>query len=137
MKIPSPYIFNVHFDGGGSYDSSYGSFDIEFNGLSVRRYRMPFRMYQKDGMQITSNVAEYLSFICALRWLEKVKDKKQYGIVAWGDSRLVTSQVAGTYRSLKPHLTVLRDISRGILNQFGDWQISWHSRVNSVKRFGH
>jgi len=136
-SIQKPFVFNVYFDGGGSYDFAYGSFEIEFNGFKVNRHRMPFRSYNVNGIKLSSNVAEYLSLIAALRWLEKVKEKDKYLVNMWGDSKLVTSQVAGGYRCHKPHLAVLRDICRNILKDFGDWRIYWHSRTNSVSRFGH
>lgn len=137
LQIQPPFIFKIYFDGGGSYDFAYGSFEIEFNGFSVQRHRMPFRMYNVNGIKLSSNVAEYLSLICALKWLETVKEKKQYAIQIYGDSQIVVYQVSGKYRCKTPHLKVLADICRKHLNQFGDFRIYWHPRQNNVERFGH
>jgi ribonuclease H / adenosylcobalamin/alpha-ribazole phosphatase len=137
LTIPPLPVFNVYFDGGGSHDNAYGSFEIVFNGMRVTRHRMPFACHNVNGFKVTSNVAEYLSLCAALKWLETVKEKQQYRVDVYGDSRLVVYQVNGRYGCNKPHLKPLMYLCRRRLNEFREWSTHWHSRVHSVRRFGH
>lgn len=125
--------FTIWFDGG--YGSNgYGSWEVQFNGLSKRTEREQYGNWQ-SGM--TCNVAEYTALINALTWIQSVQDKKQYSVMIWSDSLLVVRQVLGQWKCKKDHLRKLRDRVRGLLDGFREFEIYWHRRHNNVIRFGH
>ncbi len=125
--------FTIWFDGG--YGSNgYGSWEVQFNGLSKRAHLEQYGNWQ-SGM--TCNVAEYIALTNALTWLQSVQGKKQYTVTIWSDSMLVVRQVTGQWKCKKEHLRKLRDHIRGLLAGFAEFKIFWHSRNNNVKRFGH
>jgi ribonuclease HI len=133
LRLPS---FRIYFDGGDHGSRAYGSFDIEFKGFRVRRHRMSF-LHLIGQFPLTSNTAEYLALIEALRWLGSVKDKKRYSVQVFGDSQLVVRQVGGSYRCHSPHLRTFAGICRDYLDDFGSWTTHWHSRKHNLNRFGH
>lgn len=126
-------VFNIYFDGGGSGQWAYGSWEVEWNGFKKRVQRRSF----KHHAGCTSNVAEYLALLGALEWLKTVKDKGQYRVRIHGDSLLVINQIKRVWRTRKDHLACLRDEVIGLLREFGGWEALWHRRINSVSRFGH
>lgn len=125
-------VFKVYFDGGGSNQFSYGSWEIEWNGFKKRAHRKNFGHYG----DVTSNMAEYLALIGALQWLQSVKFKQQYRLKIHGDSMLVVNQVNGGWKCHNDRLAKLREGVVTLLRGF-DWSIHWHRRINSVSRFGH
>lgn len=137
-------LFTVYFDGGDSREYAYGSWMIKFNGFTkkVMRFKVePIEQrYLKNGVFIlraTNNVAEYMSLIKALEWLQSVKDKELYKVNIYGDSRLVINQVNGIYKCRKQHLAPFINRCRELLKGFKDWKTMWHRRNNSVAIFGH
>lgn len=102
----------------------------------MRRFKIQDH-YHSNLSPITSNVAEYVSLIQALRWFRSVRDQYRYQVNIWGDSKLVVEQVSGGWDCRKPHLNDLRVQVRGLLKGFGGWSIHWHPRQESVAMFGH
>ncbi len=130
--------FNVYFDGGGSHDFAYGSWEVVWNGFKKREHRLNFKHWRSiSGKGATSNVAEFLSLIGALEWLQSVKEKNNYTISIHGDSMLVINQLTGRYKCRKEHLRILRDDAVVLLQGWKDWTATWQSRINNLSRFGH
>lgn len=131
-------VFNVYFDGGTSPGSSdgYGSWEVQFNGFSKRVQRQPF-LKSDHGRAITNNVAEYLSLLGALEWLQSVQGKEHYSVHITGDSMLVINQVNQNWRVRKHHLQKLVDRCCLLLEDFKDWKTEWKPRKYSMSRFGH
>jgi ribonuclease HI len=136
VKILTEY--SIVFDGGaiGNPGHGYGSFEIIGPGGVHVLERLEFG---EKGERMTNNEAEYLTLIISLeRLLSMVKeDPKQVSVSIHGDSALVINQVNGTWKIKKPHLQKLRDQVVGLLNQFGGFELQWHSRLNSVWILGH
>lgn len=126
-------VFKVYFDGGFGRHM-YGSWEVEYNGLSKKVSRINFE--PRNGHK-TNNVAEYLALEAALKWLQSVKDKGQYFVEIFTDSQLVERQVNGRYRCHKAHLQSHRDIILHLLKDFKNWTITWKRRDANVLRFGH
>lgn len=133
MSSPD-HVFLVYFD-GGYREFSYGSWEIQFNGLSKRVSR--FIIERVPGRPHSSNTAEYDTLIEALKWLQSVKDKHLYDVRIFTDSMLVRNQISGRWRILKPHLRVAVDRVKFYLMDFRHWSIEWRRRNFNVARFGH
>ncbi|MEO0156059.1 MAG: ribonuclease HI family protein [candidate division WOR-3 bacterium] len=63
----------------------------------------------------TNNVAEYEALIHALKWLS---DNKFLNAEIYMDSELVYKQLMGNYRIKTPHIKILADRVRKLLNKF-------------------
>ena len=142
--------FKVYFDGGDSREWAYGSWKIEFNGFEKLVYKFKVEPLEttwvsdqwgefmgQSPLRATSNIAEYVSLIKALEWLQSVKEKELYEVKIMGDSMLVVSQMNQTWRTRKPHLKDFRDRALDLLKDFGKWTAIWHPRFVSVSIFGH
>lgn len=133
--------FNIYFDGGtnGSPQGNhggYGSWEIVWNGFSKKVSRAQFTN-ETFGLKITNNVAEYLSLIGALVWLQSVKEKGDYHVKIHGDSQLVLKQLTGEYKIKTEHLRYFHGQCKNLLSKFGKWETCWQKRLNNVRRFGH
>jgi hypothetical protein len=53
------------------------------------------------------------------------------------DSLLVINQVKGLWEVKEARLQARRDRARGLLEQFGAWQLIHHDREQSVQTLGH
>lgn len=136
--------FTVFFDGGDSGKLAYGSWKVVFNGFEKKVSRFKVEPLESryfglgyEPLRATMNVAEYMSLIKALEWLQSVQDKDTYTVDIYGDSMLVVRQVQGKWRCKSPHLRPFIDRARSLLKDFEDWNITWHRRTNSVAIFGH
>lgn len=137
--------FNIYFDGGTKGGPSlnsnsftgdgYGSWEVEFNGFSKKVSRTIFKA-SEFGHTITNNVAEYLSLIGALKWIQSVQNRHSYDVFIQGDSQLVLYTLSGVNRVHKNHLKILRDEAISLLSGF-KWKTKWYGRDNNVERFGH
>lgn len=140
--------FEIYFDGGTEAlkwvsdgvhlptQNGYGSWEVRWNGFSKKVSRVQF-LAAEIGQRCTNNVAEYLSLIGALEWIQTVKSKEQFTVKIHGDSQLVLYTLMGYYKTKKPHLKVLRDRARKLLNGFSAHKIQWQKRHHNVERFGH
>lgn len=126
---------SLYFDGGskGNPGKGYGSYQIETDtGFKAAGQEVEF------GDDLTCNEAEYLSLLAALKTaLQNWPMPAATPLRVYSDSKLVVEQVKGRWKCKKQHLRQLRDEAVELLNQFKEWQIDWHSRRNSVARFGH
>lgn len=134
-------IINIYFDGGtngtpaGKY-GGYGSWEVTFNGFSKKVSRIPY-LNQRIGCDCSCNVAEYLSLLGALIWLDSVQNKGQYKLFIHGDSQLILNQISGEWKCRQQHLQKLLAACKTRLEKFGDWETNWYCRENNVVRFGH
>lgn len=133
MSVPT---FHIYFDGGGSGEYAYGSWEVEFMGFLYgnRRLRFPATL---GGVRTTSNCAEYLALLCALDWLQSVKEPRNYAVKVSGDSKLVINQVNRFWKCKLPHLQMLRLQVWNRLENFAWFDCEWKPRQHSVARFGH
>jgi ribonuclease HI len=127
--------YQIIFDGGskGNPGPGYGSFVIVHDDDPIVHEQVEL------GDWITNNEAEYLTLIEALRrLLELVGDfRLQTSVSVFGDSQLVINQVNGLWKIKKPELREMRARVIELLRQFGDYEVNWHSRINSVYVLGH
>ena len=97
----------------------------------------------EDGMKLkmlhrwigtaTNNQAEYLALIDGLKAVRAWKpDRLEIRL----DSKLVVEQVKGLYRVKEPQLKELHERVRGLLGEFGDWEIKHVDREQN-KRADH
>lgn len=129
--------FTIYFDGGYT-GRCYGSWQVQHNGFSKTVSRRDFNCFQlRETRHATSNVAEYLALLDALKWMESVRDKSRYVLDIYTDSQLLQNTVSLFWKSHKPHIQALRDLTRNKLNAFGKWTVSWRPRERNVERFGH
>lgn len=133
--------FTLYFDGGTNGPNliaklgGYGSWLIEFNGFSVRRDRVQFE-YDLHG-RVTNNVAEYLSLLHGLRWLESVESKDEFRVLIVGDSQLVLNQIAGTWKCKHERMRQHLAEATRRLSEFAHYSCLWEPRNKNVERFGH
>lgn len=123
--------FTIHFDGGYN-GQCYGSWEVAHNGLRKKVYRQSYSCSVES-----CNTAEYMAMLGALEFLASVRNKKDYTVVIFTDSTTVAHQMTGVYKCKVAHLLRLRNAARTFLSQFDAWKISWHSRRNNVRMFGH
>ena len=132
---------NIHlfFDGGGSDDYAYGSWEVQFYGLKKRVHRQEYknldRVYLPE--KLTSNSAEYTALIMGLEWLEQVKEKEKYHLTIRGDSMLVINQTKGQWRCRFPHLQELRQRVLVLLKGWPSHELKWNPRKVNMAIFGH
>jgi ribonuclease HI len=127
--------YQIVFDGGskGNPGPGYGSFVIVHDDELIVHEQV------EHGDWITNNEAEYLTLIEALAALLQIVGdaKTQTSVTIFGDSQLVINQVNGLWKIKKPELRELRARAIELLRQFGDYEVNWHSRINSVNVLGH
>lgn len=133
-------FFRIWFDGGCEPNpgASYGSYEIigGANGsVNLKALR------EKYGYG-TSNTAEFNALIHSLQALlahckESHTDPGALRLSIWTDSRLVWLAIGNRKPSKMIHLQKLRRQAEGMLNLFGDWNLTWCERQNNVNRFGH
>jgi len=136
QAVPVP--IRVVFDGGslGNPGRGYGSYQITIGDAEPRIVRLEF------GQRVTNNEAEYRALIGALEdalatlQAEGV-DPKAASVEVRGDSQLVLKQTTGEWKARLPHLQVLRDRARALVDAFGSVALTWHGRANSVRVLGH
>lgn len=131
--------YTLIFDGGslGNPGPGYGSYMVIRNRDGRQRIR---RLNFREEM--TNNEAEYRALIAGLEDLLEAlrsagRQPSDVSLEVRGDSRLVLNQVAGTWKTRKPHLMPLRDRAREFLNPFGDSALNWQERERSEEVLGH
>lgn len=131
--------YTLIFDGGsrGNPGPGYGSYAVirRVDG-SQRIARLTF-----DG-EMTNNVAEYRTLIAGLEDLigeieQAGRDAAEFSIEVRGDSRLILNQVAGKWKVRQPHLRPLCDRARELLRRFGQFELTWQQRDETVDVLGH
>lgn len=132
MCVEPVSAIKIWFD-GGSTGKAYGSYEID-GGPELKH-----RSIRQDFGHGTSNQAEYLSLIAALKWLRHNRSAppKELSLDIWTDSMLVCQQIKRRWKCRVLHLVELRDEALILLSSYKRWQISWHRRHNNVSRFGH
>jgi ribonuclease HI len=128
----------IIFDGGSLNNPGhgYGSYQLTIGTGRPRIVRLDF------GSPFTNNEAEYSALI---RGLEDAAgslradgvDPRRARVEVRGDSQLVLKQIGGEWKVKMPHLAKLRDEARALLDQFGDRDLIWHRRIESVRVLGH
>lgn len=124
-------IFTIWFDGGSVRRCAYGSFEVQGDGLKFKVVRQDF------GSPISSNQAEYLSLIAALKFLVAWPNALDGNVNIFTDSELVEMQLLGRYRVRHRNMIPLHATTLGLLKAFNGWHIEWQSRSHNVRRFGH
>lgn len=128
--------FTLVFDGGslGNPGKGYGSFQIvDAAGTVVAEERMEF------GDRVTNNAAEFRALIGGLSRLLDILAGKSAGssLAVRGDSQLVIYGVSGAWRIKHAALQPLRDEAVQLLSRFGQTDVAWHPRGQSVRSLGH
>jgi ribonuclease HI len=128
----------VIFDGGsrGNPGQGYGSYALRWPGQPQQIVQLRF------GDRVTNNEAEYDTLIASLEAiLKKLEDggapPSSARVEIRGDSLLVVNQVMGVWEVKEPRMQLRRARARGLLEQFGHWQIIHHGREHSVQTLGH
>lgn len=120
----------VYFDGGKRPTGAYGSWRADLDGVTLRQEAKSFG-------EVTSNVAEYMSLIQALAWLEQHVVPKNCDLRIFGDSALVVNQSSGNWKVGADHLKLLCMEVQHSMRKFKQASIHWHRRHNSMRIFGH
>lgn len=135
---PAGHRLTLVFDGGskGNPGQGYGSYALDWNGRSEPASRLTF-----PG-QMTNNEAEYDVLLAALSAIQEELqqrgiDPTQVDLTVRGDSKLVISQVQGTWQAREPRLLERRDRVRSLLKHFGRVRLEHHPRSASVAVLGH
>lgn len=130
--------FQLVFDGGslGNPGDAYGSYSIK-RGRGA--FRAPVRCDFGHG---TNNEAEYLSLIEGVKGiLDEAHNEgiapEAIDLFLRGDSKLVLSQVEGSWKAKNPRMRALRDQARKLLKPFGAVHYQHHDRSFSVEILGH
>jgi ribonuclease HI len=127
--------FNLVFDGGslGTPGLGYGSYEIVTPAGSVAARQIEF------GDNMTNNQAEFHALIAGLEDLigQLGLEAASRSLAVRGDSQLVIRGLSGEWRVKHPGLRPLLDQASQLLKHFGNVDLSWHPRRESVKAFGH
>ena len=130
--------FRVIFDGGAKPNpgKGYGSWRSEHKGKGTI-HRVEF-----DWMgDVTNNQAEYLILIEALHELNRVQVPPEWrprtDIVLVGDSRLVLSQIDGSYAVENPLLAHLHRAVKSLIADYRSVKTQPVGREWIVSLFGH
>jgi probable phosphoglycerate mutase len=128
--------YEIVFDGGslGNPGKGYGSYEITSGETLVRP------VHRHDyGDNVTNNQAEYQTLIEALKWLADHlgADAPQTRVLVNGDSQLVLYQLLGRWKVRNAGLRPLYEEARRLIGRFGQVDLEWHARSNSVSRLGH
>ena len=88
---------------------------------------------------MTNNQAEFRAVIAALEdLLERVGPRAEaLSVAVRGDSQLVIRGLSGEWRVKHPGLQPLHRQAGDLLRQFGNVDLAWHPRRESVRTFGH
>ena len=127
--------YTVVFDGGslGNPGQGYGSYEITGPEGTVAARQVQF------GNEMTNNQAEFRAVIAALEdLLERIGPRAgALSIAVRGDSQLVIRGLTGEWRVKHPGLLPLHRRAVDLLQRFGNVDLAWHSRRESVRTFGH
>lgn len=132
MESPT---FTIVFDGGslGNPGKGYGSFHITGPHGYVTHEKREY-----SGV-ITNNQAEYMTLIEALESIirQEGSGTRQAKVVVNGDSLLVINQLSGKWKVKNAGLAPLHRQAGLLLQKFGERELRWHARENSVALLGH
>lgn len=121
-------MYTLITDGGHRKDITYGSYKLyDERGKLIIHKQLVFGYG-------TSNLAEYLTMIVALR---RTLDKSVENVVILTDSLLLKNQVEGLSQCNYPHLIQARNRVRNLLNCFYSWKIVKVKRNIIVAHLGH
>jgi probable phosphoglycerate mutase len=127
--------YTVVFDGGslGNPGKGYGSYEITGPDGTVAARQVQF------GNDMTNNQAEFRAVIAALEdLLERVgPGADSLSVAVRGDSQLVIRGLTGEWRVKHAGLRPLHQRAADLLRQFGNVDLAWHPRRESVRTFGH
>jgi ribonuclease HI len=127
--------YTVVFDGGslGNPGKGYGSYEIAGPDGTVAARQVQF------GNDMTNNQAEFHAIIAALEdLLERVGPRANtLSVAVRGDSQLVIRGLTGEWRVKHPGLQPLHQRAADLLRRFGNVDLAWHPRRESVRAFGH
>jgi probable phosphoglycerate mutase len=127
--------YTVVFDGGslGNPGKGYGSYEIAGPNGTVAARQVQF------GNDMTNNQAEFRAVIAALEdLLERVGPRADtLSVAVRGDSQLVIRGLTGEWRVKHAGLQPLHRRAADLLRQFGNVDLAWHPRRESVRTFGH
>ena len=127
--------YTVVFDGGslGNPGQGYGSYEIAGPEGTVAARQVQF------GNDMTNNQAEFRAVIAALEdLLEQVGPRADaLSVAVRGDSQLVIRGLSGEWRVKHPGLQPLHQRAADLLRRFGNVDLAWHPRRESVRTFGH
>lgn len=121
--MPEKYL---HCDGGcnnHTHSGGYGSFKA---GDHLERLTHPTAK--------TSNEAEYLTLLAALRWLGANASGERWVILS--DSQLVVNQVAGFWQA-RAHLKPLCAEAKRLYFGLENVRLQWTPRAEIAKVLGH
>ena len=124
----------IYFDGGcdPSRHTGYGSYEIVGEGCNHKVSRMQHNSPQ------TSNTAEYLTLIAALKWLSHNCPDFNAQLKIYSDSLLVVNQVNGRWKNKTLHLRELAGEVHLLFLKYPKKPIlTWQRRDANVARFGH
>jgi len=125
----------ITFDGGskGNPGLGYGSYEIEGpHGIEAAN-RMEF------GQNMTNNQAEFLALIAGLKRTLELTDGQASAssLAIRGDSQLVIRGLKGEWKIKHPNVQPLFQEAGALLKRFGEVNLAWHPRRESVRTFGH
>ncbi len=127
--------YTVVFDGGslGNPGKGYGSYEITGPDGTVAARQVQF------GNDMTNNQAEFRAVIAALEdLLQRVGPQADsLSVAVRGDSQLVIRGLTGEWRVKHPGLQPLHQRAADLLRRFGNVDLAWHPRRESVRTFGH
>ncbi|MEO8286489.1 MAG: cupin domain-containing protein [Chloroflexota bacterium] len=129
---------SVVFDGGsrGNPGQGYGSYLVQSPGRKPVIKRVEF------GDNYTNNQAEYESLIACLQYIiERLtitnRLPAQVALDIKSDSDLLVNQLQGNYKVKDAGIRQRHTQAMELLEQFGEWMITWHAREESVRLLGH
>ena len=127
--------YTVVFDGGslGNPGKGYGSYEIARPEGTVAGRQVQF------GNNMTNNQAEFRALIAALEdLLERVGPRADtLSVAVRGDSQLVIRGLTGEWRVKHAGLQPLHRQAADLLRRFGNVDLAWHPRRESVRTLGH
>jgi ribonuclease HI len=127
--------YTVVFDGGslGNPGKGYGSYEIAGPEGTIAARQVQF------GNDMTNNQAEFRALIAALEdLLERVGPRADtLSVAVRGDSQLVIRGLSGEWRVKHAGLQPLHRRAADLLRRFGNVDLAWHPRRESVRTFGH
>lgn len=128
-------LYEIVFDGGskGNPGKGYGSYVIDLGGVEIHHQEHDY------GDNITNNWAEYQTLIRALEWLQNLlgPEAGSTSVIVRGDSLLVINQLLRKWKVKNEGLRPLYTRATQLLDGFGQVNLIWHDRKNTVKRLGH
>lgn len=128
----------VVFDGGsrGSPGQGYGSYLVQSPG------RKPVVKHVEFGEGYTPPQAEYECLISCLQYIiERLtvtnRTPSQVALDIKSDSDSLVNQLQGNYKVKEANLRSRHAQAMELLEQFGEWMITWHAQEESVRLLGH